>query len=190
VSADLDLDEYDPGPWHVPDSDEDRATYQVAGAGHAAWAARRLAQVTRKRGEIQAIAEQEIARIEAWATRRDAPLARDAAFFESTLVAYALAVRAADGRRKSVTLPHATVQTRTVGGAWEAAPEALAWAAESRPDLVEVTRRFSLSAARRALAVTPDGVVDPTTGDLVPGLTVTPKHVTASVTVDTEGANP
>lgn len=176
-----------PDEWEVPAGDEERERFRVEGERQAVWAMRRARDVARRRAEIQAIAEEEIDRIQRWASDADAPLARDARYFEGLLIRYALDVRAADPRRKSVTTPYGTVRTRETGGGWTASPEALEWARVARPELVKVTETFALSDAKRTLTATEDGVVDPATGDLVPGITVAPRTVTATVEVVTEG---
>ena len=172
----------------IPSQREDGQPYRIGGLAEATWAMRKLRDIERKRAEIRSIAEEEIDRVQQWATAEDGKFGHEAGYFTALLIDYALRQRAEDPRRKSVSTPHGVVHTRESGGGWTAGPEALEWARKARPDLVRVTEAFALADARKALTATEAGVVDPTTGDLVPGVTVAPKTVTASVDVDlTEG---
>lgn len=167
----------------APDGEE---AARLADLDQAVRVARSLRAVELRRREIQAAADAEIDRIREWAARADRPLATRAEYLEMLLQQFALAERAA-GRGKSLTTPYARVATREVAGRWVVSGEALEWAEVHRPDLVKVTRSLPVSEVRGALTVTPEGVVDPSSGELVPGVTVEPGRVTATVTVDLDG---
>lgn len=193
------LDELREAPdlYDTPD-DEAREAWRIDGLGRATWAMRKLRDIEAQRAEIRRVVEAEVDRLNQWAVTADAPLARDASFFEGVLSLYALQVRADSPKDKrgeptvkSITTPYGVVQTRESGGGWKATDEALEWARKAHPELVETipaTERFKVAAAKVALDVTPVGVVDPDTGDLVPGITVEPKVVKATVKLLDDGA--
>ena len=164
------------------DPDVVRETWRIDGLSTATWAMRKLAGIAQRRAEIQAVAEGQIDAIQRWATQADKPLADDAAFFESQLGRYALDVREADPRQKSVSTPYGTVTTRTVQGEWTVdEPTVWEWALNNRPALLNVTTKFKLGEAKKALEVADGGVVDPDTGEQVPGIQVGPESVRAAV---------
>jgi hypothetical protein len=147
---------------------------------HAVQQGRRLAAVARRRGRIAAIAEAEINRIQDWASRLDAPLAERAQDLEEDLARIALAQRAAGGP-KMLSTPHVEVRTRTVHGEWTASPEAVEWAKGQHPDWVQKKETLLVSVAKRTLILMEGGVLDPGTGEMVPGIEVAPDRVAARV---------
>jgi hypothetical protein len=176
-----------PDLFDAPEADEDRAGYRLRSLSHLTWAVRRLAILRRRRLDVSTTAQAEIDRVQAWAAREDAKLARDAGWFEAIIAEYALDERARDERRKSIATPYGVVKTRVSAGAWDVDPDALLpWLAEHRPDLLrrKVTEAPDLAAMRRALAVEGGEVFDRDSGVPVPGVKVGEPTVTASVDVD------
>lgn len=165
----------------APVTDEGREAFRVDGLETAAWCMRKLARVHAQRAEISRVAQAEIDRVEDWASVQDSRWARDAAYFEGLLGRYALEVRAADPRQKSVSTPHGTVRTREVGGGWTVTEDAVDWAEKEHPEWVRSVRSLAVVEARKGLTVTESGVVDAVSGQLVPGITVAPKVMKASV---------
>lgn len=176
-----------PDLFEAPESDEDRAGYRLRSLSHLTWAMRKLAGIERERLEVSTTAQAEIDRIQDWAAREDARWARDASWFRSLAEEYALTQRAVDPRRKSVETPYGVAKTREQAGAWEFDDAAfLAWASENHEDLVDVKveTRVRKGDAKKVLQVAGNGVVDPVTGEEVPGIKVGDPTVTASVSVD------
>lgn len=146
----------------------------------------RLDWLTRRIKEAEDIARANIAaetaRCNDWFIRKTKADREAAEQIQARLEEWMLDVRdATAGKVKSKSFPHGTVQTREVGGGWKPSAETLEWAKANRPELVQVVESFALAKAKRALAATEAGVVDPVTGDLVPGLVVEPKDVKVSV---------
>lgn len=177
----------------APDADTpdgtDRDRYRITDDGGAAWAMRRLAAVQRRRADIAAVADQEIARVEAWAAAQTAPLDRDVAYFEGLLGEYARAVRDTPGDgRKSVSTPYGVVSTRAGRMRWTVTdPDALlGWARGHRRDLITVTETVSASDASKVLAAYGDpagSVFDQQTGDEVPGITAVQSGLSVAFTL-------
>lgn len=161
----------------------------LAGLPEVVHAARSLHAVTQKRARIAAAAEEEIGRLrealrlaEEWLAEQDRPLAVRAEYLSGLLERFALAERAA-GRGKTLSTPYVRVSTREVPGTWTVGDEAVAWAEKNRPELVQVRRSVPVAAARGAWVVTESGVIDLSTGELVPGVEVSEERVTATVKV-------
>lgn len=166
----------------VPETDEAREAFRIDGPASAAWAMRKLRDARRHQAEVRAVADDEIERVQAWASAEHAKRERDAAWFEGLLRRWALDCRAADPRAKTVSTPYGVVSTRPSAGAWDVDDSAvLAWAREARPELVQVTEKLRLGDAKKALTVDGGKVVDPTTGEVVPGIEVGPSRITATV---------
>jgi hypothetical protein len=166
----------------VPESDELREAYRIDGPGSAAWAMRKLRDARTRQAEVRAVADAEIERVQAWADTEHAKYERDAAWFEGLLTRWALDCRAADPRAKSVSTPYGTVTTRETAGAWTVDDAAvLEWARGRRPELVQVRESLRLADAKKALTVADGKILDPATGEVVPGIEVGPSRVTATV---------
>jgi hypothetical protein len=181
------LDELDDFPVLEAPADGEEAV--LAGMQDAVRAARSLWAVSRKRADLAEQAQAEIAELERrigmvreWLTEVDRPLAARVDYLTGLLEAYALARRASGGR-KTLVLPYARVSTREVPGAWQVSDEAVLWALQHRPELVQTKHALPVGAARDAWLSTDGGVFDPVTGAEVPGVTVEPGRLVATVTV-------
>jgi hypothetical protein len=166
----------------TPHGAEVRESFKVTGLETLDWALRKLAEIEAERAGIRDFVLERIGRLEKFAADQDGPLAREADYFRGLAVAYALQQRAADPRCKSVAAPHGTVSTRESGGSWSASDEAVAWALFAHPELVETTSRLKVADAKRLPGVRVDaGQVVDATGEIIPGIVVSPKVVTATV---------
>lgn len=171
----------------VPDGAESAPL--LASMDEAIHAARSLRSVDRKRARLAESAQAEIARLEdalrltrEWLAEQDRPLAARAEYLSGLLERFALAERAA-GRGKTLTTPYVRVSTKEVPGAWSIGEQAVAWAERCRPEMVQVRKSVPVAEARKAWVVTEMGVVDLPTGELVPGVDVSPERLTATVKV-------
>lgn len=166
--------------------DEARERFTITDDGAAAWAMRKLRAIRSKQADNAKIAQDERDRIDLWLAEVNAPLDRDAMYFEQILTDYALRVREnPDDGRKSLNLPAGKVATRTSQAKWQVdAEQFLGWARTSHPDLIRVKEEADLTKIKETLAVTPDGVAVSPEGEPVPGITVLPGGITASVTPD------
>lgn len=173
-----------PGLFEAP-VEEERAGYRLRSLAHLSWAMGRLAAIQRRRLDVKTTAQAEVDRVRRWEAEEDAREARDAAWFEAIIQAYALDHR--DDHRKTFTTPHGVVKTRTVQAPWDIDDGALIpWLRQHRPDLVKTTEAVRVGDVKRELGrgVEAGLVYDPTTGEPVPGVKVGEPSLTASVEVD------
>lgn len=161
----------------------------LASLDEAVHVGRSLRSVVRKRSRLEAAAKveidrlkAEIATVEEWLAQETKGLSARAEYLSGLLEAYALDQRAR-GRGKTLSTPCVRVSTREVDGAWSIGDEAVAWTRTNRPDLLKVVESVPVAAAKGAWVVTEQGVIDLTTGELVPGVEVAPARVTATVKV-------
>ncbi len=174
-------DEYD-----APDDDEGRAAWKVDCLGKANWAMERALTLAMRQQEIRDEASKHIARWEAWEKAQVARFDRDRDFFEDSVAAYALRMRAEDPKRnKTLVTPFGIVKTKESGGSWEVdEAKAIAWAKAYRPEFVRSTETFTLAEAKKVFVVVDGELHDPERGLLVEGITAPPKRITTTVTLD------
>lgn len=165
----------------------------------AEWAGRKLAAVEARAADIDQQEAVWVARVRLWAEDERRRIAGARWFFRDRLERFALDVRAADDRQKTVRLPSVEVLTRSAGAKVVVTDEAavLAWARslpdEERAAVVKVKESVSLTGLREIVAVSEnsDGgtittylAVHTASGEIVPGLGVDPGGLTASVKVE------
>lgn len=178
VSLDEALDRF------AEQSPEERERFIVDDDQKAAWAMRKLRGIKAHQAANQAIANEEIARINEWLENANSSLDKDANYFTSLLISYAKYCRDHDDR-KSVVLPHGKVTSRKGQDKWDVDAETfLKWAAENRADLVRTKIEPNLSEAKKVLEVVDHKVIDPKTGEVAQGISVYPSEITYSVEVE------
>lgn len=163
--------------------DGDRESFRITDDSSADWAGRKLKAARDRIAANNALADDEIHRVEAWLVDVNSTLTADAHYFEWLLTQYALEVRAADPKRKSIKLPTVTMSTRepraTVTITDE--DELKAWAKAHRPELIRITETTDKPALNKLrdgdTVVTPDG-------EIIPGVEVVKADI-PTVTVTT-----
>lgn len=148
----------------------------------AAWVMRKLAALKKRQDEIDSVAKQEIAHIENWHLVESGKMVADMNFFSHILTEYARAEREANGR-KSISLPAGTVTSRASSERIDFADvdAFLAWATPNAPSLIQTRREPDKASVKQALTIHDGKVIDPTTGEIVPGLEVKQAEVTYTV---------
>ncbi len=196
MTALADVPDIDTEDYEVPDAEEAREAWSIDSLGQAAWAMAKNRELALRQAEIRRIADDKIARWVAWRDREVAALqngrtGRD--FFEAHLAAYALRRRAEDEKRnKTLTLPFGTVSTKDTSKTpkWEVDEETLIpWLKERFPKLVvsTTTEKVDLKAAKTTFPSSGGEAWVGDSGETVPGITVTPGGVSASISLDLGG---
>ena len=150
----------------------------------AAWAMRKYRVLAQRQAQYRALAEAERRRIDEWLERVLEPLEGRKEFYAGHLQAYAMAERASG--RKSVDLPDGKITTRQTAPTVEVdKPVFLAWAEETkRDDLVRVTYAPDMTAIKESVVVDGADILDPLTGEVIPGLSPVPDRVNVKIDPD------
>jgi Bacteriophage Mu Gam like protein len=188
---------------HAPTVEEvQTGAWIVDNQGKAIWASRQLSELQERIEAVEALAQNEIARLEAkiakvrnWNEDAQREDRRRAAYFQGQLEEYALRVREETGdRQKHVLTPYVRVSTTASQPKVEVTDKSAFtdWAlANQRLDLLHITTTTRTEPALVAIkAELHDGengeVVDPLTGESVPGLRPIPARITARTEIFTE----
>lgn len=181
-----------------PDADEMRSeampaharNWAITDTGSAEWAMRHVAAAEAAMAQDEAQADEWKRKIDAWYATRTAKLVATQAFFAGHLERYALALREANPKSKTLTLPSGKVQTSYVGARVEIAdPDMVVEWLESagHADAVKVTKKPLVSELRDhvwPVAVGGEYRAVDDDGEVVPGVYVAPEHVTAKTKAD------
>lgn len=161
--------------------------FRIEDDSAAAWALRKLRRAEHARERNIQIAEQEVERIDAWLVEANASHQRDAKYFRAILTDYALRCRQnPDDGRKTISLPAGQVATRTGSAQWKVEPETfLPWAKQNRPDLIRVSEQPILAAIKESLQRL-DGIAVDSTGEVVPGVSVSDSETSVTIKPTTE----
>ena len=160
--------------------------FRVETPEQAAWAMRKYRGLAQKKAKYAALAEAERQRIDAWEERVTASVQSNMDFFGSHLEAYAMKERAKGV--KTVDFPDGAIKTRATGPSFEVDKATfLQWAEDAkRDDLLRVTLAPDMTAIKTAVVVDGTQVLDPATGEVIPGLAPTPERVTVKIEPDLE----
>src|SRR5688500_12077491 len=120
------------------DLPEQVQAWRIDGTGSAAWAMAHVAQAEAALSDLTAQAVEWYGRIDEWLVKESAPYRRTRDFFAGQLERYALDVREADPKRKSVSLPSGKVQTtgKSAKVIVTDEPELIQWAQKHAPEII------------------------------------------------------
>lgn len=178
-----------PAPEGAPDPlDDDAPLWEIESDDAACWALRKVGRAHRELMRLQQVAEYEVDGIQQWLDEASSPLARTVGFFEGKLIAYRRRLEDENPDLPlTYKLPGGDI-TRRAGRARTVVVDEEAftsWALEEAPDAVAVKPLTSkLLGKESPFDVTDTGaVVDRRTGELVPGVQVSPGSPTYGVKV-------
>jgi hypothetical protein len=155
--------------------------WQVDNDSKAAWAIRKLAGLRAHQEANKEIADVEIMKITEWRDNEDKHIDRQAAYFVSVLTQYALSERITKDR-KSIKLPRGTISTSATAAKWTIDEKLfIPWAEKINSAFIRIKKEVALVAAKEGLIVLDDKVLDPATGELAPGVTVTQPAPSVSI---------
>lgn len=92
--------------------------FQVDNLGSATWAMRMIRAAKEKQAEIQAVADDEMARIVDWFKRENKKHDQTIEFFTGLLQEYHFSEIAKDPKKKTITTPHGNLQMRKSQPKW------------------------------------------------------------------------
>ena len=158
--------------------------FKVDTLEQAQWAMRKYRSLAQRVAANEALADAEHDRITTWKDAANAGLLSRMEWYEEHLKAYALSLRAQG--QKSVSLPDGEIKTRASAPTFDVdRARFVEWAQEQkREDVLRVAVSPDLSAIKTAFVADGATAVDPTTGEVVPGLIPVPESVTVSLAPD------
>jgi len=177
----IDYDLTDPEILAMPPAERERFT--ITDDQQATWAMRKLMSLRKRQAEIDALARVEIERIESWHLHASGGLIADTNYFTGVLVEYARAERETNDR-KSISLPYGMVKSRAGSRHVEVSDVAAftQWAQANSPTLLRVRVEPDKAAIKASLKDEGTaGVIDTTTGEIVPGVTIVQSQTTYTV---------
>jgi len=160
--------------------------FRVTTPEQAAWAMRKYRKLAQKFQRNQDMAASEKQRIENWLDRVNAPISSQLEFFEGHLRAHAMAERAKGN--KSLDFPDGSIKTRQSSATFEVDKATFVeWATENkRDDVLRTTYAPDMAGIKQALVADGSKVIDPLSGEIVPGIMPVPEQVTARFEPDME----
>jgi hypothetical protein len=163
---------------------EDVEGFRIDTAEKAAWAMRKYRVLGQRKAQNTGLAVAERNRIDSWETRLNATVSDRMDYYRAHLEAYALKERMAG--RKTVDLPDGSLKTRNTGISFEVDKTVfLEWALEEkRDDLTRVSYSPDMRAIKNSVVVDSLMVIDPVSGEVIPGLTPVPDKVSVSIDID------
>lgn len=152
--------------------------FTVHDLGSADWAARKAAAIQRQIREYEAFAEAEVARIHAWLDTSTTGLQEDRDYFTGLLTAYHAQEFERNPKAKSIKLPHGVLVSRALPDKVEIVDEVTAIGAAKAAgylSMVRVKEEISKTEVVKHLKQT---------GEVLPGVTVTPQPRRFSVELE------
>lgn len=158
--------------------------FRVDTPEQAAWAMRKYRRLAQKRAQHVALANAERDRIAAWEQRVTASVDSQMEFFAGHLEGYAMKERAKGA--KSLEFPDGAIKTRQSGAAFEIdKARFIEWAEDAkRDDLLRVTLAPDMTAIKGSVVVDNGQVLDPASGEIIPGLLPIPDRVSVKIEPD------
>lgn len=166
--------------------EQEKEQFTVDSPEGASWALRKIRALRKQAAEVQEVATAEINRIHEWSDQETRKLQDNIAYFESLLYGYHLAIMEQDPDRKTIKLPHGTLQMRAQQPVYHRDDTALhEWVAKNKPHyLIPQEAKLDWSSLKKDLIIAGDVLVDPDTGEPVPGIAVEARPPKFSVKVD------
>lgn len=150
----------------------------------AAWAIRQYRALAQRKARNETLAAVEQRRISSWLESTSAPIDSQMEFLGAHLEAFAMAERARG--RKSFDAPDGSIKTRTNAPTIEVDKSTfIAWAQEAkREELLRVSFAPDMAAIKAAVVTDGPDVLDPISGEVIPGLSPIPERVTIKIEPD------
>ena len=159
--------------------EETKEGFKIEKLEGATWAFRKLRAITNKKAEIEAVASEEIARVEAWKKSEVEKYESDTEYFESLISTYFFEERSKDKKFKLST-PYGKVSTRKASKWIYEDEEALKqYVKDNEIDAIRIKEELDKTNLKN---ICKDGV-NHETGELLPGVTI---EDTETITVKVE----
>jgi len=149
--------------------------FRVKTTEQAIWAMRKLHGIVVEIESVKAVALAEIDKIQAWVESETKQLQSDENFFTALLEGYHRRLFAEDNKKKTVKLPHGSLQLRAQEPAYtKDDKKIIEWAEQNRPELVitppQPEKELSWGDMKKTIKVIGRQVTCTVTGEVVPGI--------------------
>ena len=170
-NAPFDLSEIAAG---IPEGSTVEQKFSIQTKEQANWALRKIAAIERGRQEALAAARAEIARIQAWLTEEEKRADQAREYLDFLLEDYHRRQLAENPKAKTIKLLHGELQLRAQQPEFQRDEAAIkTWAKDNRPEaLIPQEPKLDWAGLKKHLVVQGGRAVDPTTGEVVPGIAV------------------
>lgn len=164
-------------------SEEEKQRFRITDLASLTWAMRKLAAIEAKKAEVNAVADQEIERIEKYRQSELDKLAGSEEFFKSLISEYATRRREEDPKFKSEKTPYGSIGFRKQPPRWHYNDDELIAYLEQNEytDLIRVKKEPAKTEIKKLFQPLADGRVIDTNGQEVAGITV--EHLPETLTV-------
>jgi len=165
--------------------EETRERFKISSINEANWAFRKLSALAAKENEVKSLAAAERERINLYEQRELKSIVNQRSFFESLLSVYAMDQKEKDPKFKLKT-PYGSVGFRKQQPKWEYNDDILIKSLEDigLDKLIRIKKEPDKAALKKTMKIMDGQVMDPETGALVEGVTVTPQLDKINISVE------
>lgn len=180
-----------PKPQVIETEENPDGEFIVNNKAKADWALRKIARAEARLVEDETVAALEIERVAQWIDERRRATENETRWARDALERYHREALAMDERLKTISLPSGKLKAYKRPDQWDVDAETFCpWAQDNARELVRVKVEPDKAAIKNLLVAREDlstaiesGATDPATGEIVPGVTITPGTVRFSVEV-------
>lgn len=158
----------------LDDAPVEREAYRLNTLSEATWAMQKIAYHKSKKAEVKSVADEHIARYQAWVSQENRKHDDDISYFEGLLRDYAIRQREANPKFKGESTPYGKVGFRKQSPEWLYDDMKLLESLKSagRDDLIRIKEEPNKAELKKIVAVQDGRVIDPESGAIIEGVTV------------------
>lgn len=163
-------------------------SFQIEDDQQANWALRKIKQHQKQMENNNATAKAEIERIKEWNQQENDKAQQSIDYFQGLLAKYALSKREKDPKFKSMNLPQGRLAFRKQQPKWNYDDKVLIESLKqaNMSDFIRIKEEPDKSVIKKAFEVNDGKVINPDTGEIIEGITVTEQGEKFEVKVDDE----
>jgi len=152
------------------------------------WALRKVRQFQQQQKENNALAESEIEKIQEWNDQENTKAQHSIDYFQGLLARYAMDKRKDDPKFKTLKLPNGKIRFAKQQPKFNYNDDEIidALKQSNRTDLINTKETPNKAEIKKRFEVNGNSLVDPETGEIIPGVSVEHRDEKFSVEVDEE----
>lgn len=165
---------------------QEQERFAITNLEQATWAMRKLRALAAKEVDIRKVAEGELKRIQQWLETELRDIDSGRQFFTGILEAYHRNTIQDDPKAKTIKTPYGKLKLTKQQPEFLRDEDAIKnWAKVNKPDiLIPQEPKLDWAGLKKQLQVAGDKAIDPSTGEVVPGVTVTEREAKFTVEVE------